>query len=121
MLDKIDSKGIPDGSINGISEENFNKLNDSQKEMVLLGNNEVVSKDKDSGIIGRLVGANTKNASIHIALVISVILLLFLGMDLVHSFMSEQKWNVEMWDKILPIITLVLGYIFGNKGKEDNE
>ena len=38
MADKINNNTVPDGTINGISESSFDKLNDDQKQIVLTGN-----------------------------------------------------------------------------------
>lgn len=117
MADKINKNTVPDGTINGISERSFNKLNDDQKEIVLAGNNDAVNKEKDSGKLGEIFGANVKNASIHIALIICVILLLICGIDLIHSYCPKQELTIEVWNLVFPIITLALGYIFG-KGED---
>lgn len=118
MADKINENALPDGTINGISEQSFNKLSDEQKNIVLAGNNDAIIKDKDSGKMGQILGANTKNASIHIALIICGVLLLFCGIDLIHSFFPKQVLSSEMWNLIFPVVTLALGYIFG---KGENE
>lgn len=113
MTDKINENKIPKETINGISERSFNKLSDEQKKIVLSGNNETQNKDKDSGWFGKIFGANTKNASIHIAFIICCTLLFFCGIDLVHSFMWKDGITQEVWKLIFPVVTLSLGYIFG--------
>lgn len=117
MADTINKNTVPDGTINGISESSFDKLNDDQKQIVLAGNNSVVNKEKDAGKMGKFLGANTKNASIHIALLICIALLILCIIDLLHSYTPEQKLTSEVWNLIFPVITLALGYIFG-KGKD---
>lgn len=117
MGDKINKNTIDANSINGISEKSFNKLSDEQKNIVLSGNNETQNKNKEGGLLGRLLGANTKNASVHIAFVVCFMLLFFCGADLFHSFCENNTLSSEVWDKVFPVITLALGYVFG-KGEE---
>lgn len=117
MADKINKNTLPDGTINGISESSFDKLNDDQKQIVLAGNNDVVNKEKDAGRMGKFLGANTKNASIHITLLICGVLLVLCIIDLFHSYKPEQELTSEVWNLIFPVITLALGYIFG-KGED---
>ena len=100
-------------AINSVPSGIFDSLNDEQKNIVLTGNNINSEKEKDSGIFGKLLGANPKNASIHIALIICILLLLFCCIDLIHSFNSGEKLTEEIWNLIFPVITLSLGYIFG--------
>ncbi len=117
-MDKINENEIQHVAINGISEKSFDKLNDEQKKIVLAGNNETQGKSKDAGRLGEFLGANTQNASVHIALIICGVLLLFCGIDLIHSFFPEQALNFEMWKLIFPVITLALGYVFGKGGSD---
>ena len=117
MADKINNNTVPDGTINGISESSFDKLNDDQKQIVLTGKNNVVNKEKDAGRMGKFFGANTKNASIHITLLICGILLVLCIIDLFHSYKPDQELTSEVWNLIFPVITLALGYIFG-KGED---
>lgn len=117
-MDKINESTVSQDLINGIAEHSFNKLNDEQKNIVLASASLEKQKKQDSGIIGKLIGANTHNASINIALIICCILLVFCEIDLFHSFFPKQEITSEMWNLIFPVVTLALGYIFG-KGKND--
>lgn len=114
---KLNTNTVPADGINGISEKSFNKLNDEQKTIVLNGNNKSRIKDKEAGLLGKLLGSNTKNASIHIALILCVILLVICMVDMGHSFYTNKSITSEIWNLVFPIITLSLGYIFG-KGDE---
>jgi hypothetical protein len=49
---------------------------------------------------------------------ISIVSLFFCGIDLIHSFLSNQTITSEIWNLIFPVITLSLGYIFG-KGESN--
>lgn len=113
MEDKVCEGTLNESGINGISEKSFNRLNDEQKAMVLSGYNDAQIKKKDGGWFGKIFGANTKNASIHIAFVICCVLLVFCGIDLLHSFCGENTITSEIWTLIFPVVTLALGYIFG--------
>lgn len=104
--------------INGVSEAIFNELKDDQRNIVLSGNNDVQNKSKDGGVLGKWLGTNPRNASIHIALILCIILLLFCGLDLIHSFGKGNTINSEIWNSVMPIITLALGYVFG-KGENN--
>lgn len=104
-------------NINGVSNESFDKLNDEQKKIVLNGNNDAIAKDKDAGILGRFLGSNTKNAVIHIALLICIVLLFICFVDMIHAFATNKTITSEIWNLVFPIITLSLGYIFGKSDK----
>lgn len=114
---EVNSSTCSTCSIHGISTESFNKLNDEQKNIVLTGNNETIAKDKDAGVLGHFLGSNTKNAVIHIALLICLILLLICFVDMIHAFLTNKTITSEIWNLVFPIITLSLGYIFGKSDK----
>ena len=111
MADKINKN--TSGTIGGISPREFNKLTDEQKKIAIIGDNKFKTKRQEGGVLGGFFGTNTKNASIHIAFVICIVLLIFCGVDLVHSFLGKNKITSEMWNLIFPVVTLALGYIFG--------
>lgn len=111
MADKINKS--TSGTIGGIHPREFNKLTDEQKKIAIIGDNEFKTKKQEGGVLGEFFGTNIKNASIHIAFVICIVLLIFCGVDLVHSFFGKNKITSEMWNLIFPVVTLALGYIFG--------
>ena len=113
MASKLTENVGEQNYIHGISEKNFAKLSEEQKGIVLAGIADAQNKSQEGGQLGKFLGTNPKNASMHIALILCVILLLYCGFDLFHSFLGENTINKEIWDAILPIITLSLGYIFG--------
>lgn len=117
-MDKINDKALSTNNINGIPEKSFNKLNDEQKNIILTGHNDTNIKEKEGGTLGKFLGTNTKNASIHIAFIISIILVGYCGIDLLHSFCPKVNINIDIWERIIPVITLALGYIFG-KGENN--
>lgn len=111
--DKINKGAIENDSINGIPGKYIDRLNDEQLQMVLDGNNSAEREKRNAGKFGEWLGSNTKNASIHIALIICITLMVFCAIDLIHSFCPEQSLTSEIWQLIFPVITLSLGYIFG--------
>lgn len=117
-MNKINDDVLNPNNINGISEKSFNKLNDEQKNIILTGHNDTNAKEKEGGTLGKFLGTNTKNASIHIAFIISIVLVGDCGIDLLHSFCPKAHVNMDMWERIIPVITLALGYIFG-KGENN--
>ena len=98
-----------------ISQKSFDKLNDEQKNIILNGNNSIHEKEKDSGLIGKFLGSNPKNASIHFSFVICVISLLICLADLIHSFRTSQMITSEVWNFLVPIVSMSIGYIFGKE------
>ena len=63
--------------------------------------------------MGKLFGTKTENVSMHIAFTLCIILLLYCGIDLVGSMIDGRKINSELWNTIIPVVTLALGFIFG--------
>ena len=114
---KLDKSELDNNSINGVPMEAIDKLNDEQLQAVIDGKNAVDRNKLEAGKFGEVLGTNIKNASIHIALIICAVLVIFCGLDLVHSFISKQAVNMDIWNLVLPIVTMSLGYIFG-KGEE---
>ncbi len=112
-VDKISESTIENDSINGIPGKYIDKLNEEQLQTILDGNNDAEKDKRNAGKFGTWLGSNTKNASIHVALIICIIMLLFCAIDLIHSFFPEQTLTSEIWQLIFPIVTLALGYIFG--------
>ncbi len=86
--------------LNALTEENQRAAIDTVKE--------VYSKEKDGGILGKLLGTNRTNLSMHIALIMSVVLILA----------GCYIQNNELWDKITTIVAATLGYIFGATQKD---
>lgn len=110
---KLNTNSVSADDINGIPEKSFNKLNDELKTIVLNGNNNSRIQDKEAGIFGKFLGSNTKNASIHVALILCIILLTICIFDMSHSFFTGKSITSDIWNLVFPIITLSLGYIFG--------
>jgi len=68
-------------------------------------------KRMDLGLTGKVIGSGDQ-AKYSITLIIMLILLMI---GTVNTFMSSSFPAGEFWKMILPIITLGLGYLFGQK------
>lgn len=101
--------------IGGMPSSAFNLLNDGQKEIYLVGYNDIQNKEKEGGFIGRVIGTNTKNATINTAFILIILLLIYCIVDMVGAYCSCKPFNYESFKMVLPVITLALGYVFGKK------
>lgn len=104
-------------SLNGIPVEKLDKFSSSQINELLAGHNKMKSKDKDCGTIGNFIGASPKNAAINIACIVCIGFMLCCLLDVgLVLFEKKESINSEMWKFISPIITMIMGYMFG-RGK----
>ena len=101
--------------INGIDQDVFDKLNDEQKGLILSGHIEAQNKAKEGGWVGKAIGTNVKNASINIAFILILLLLIYCALDMIGRYLSCKEFKYELFEIVLPVITLALGYIFGKK------
>lgn len=79
-------------------------------------NQESKMKNKELGWIGFIFGSS-ENASKNIAAIISLILIIGAMVFTVHIYERGQdnSFIETIWQIILPVVTLSLGYIFGKK------
>lgn len=70
------------------------------------------SMDIESGILGRFFGSKD-NGPINISGFIAVILV---STAVAITFLEPDKIN-SVWGIITPLLTLILGYLFGKKGE----
>lgn len=98
-----------------IGSNGFDKLNDELKGQAISAFLEARadSKDKETGILGKLFGNKSENISLYIAFIISMSLILVGLIYICFSPEYKQNSNLEFWQIIGPIITGALGYIFG--------
>ncbi len=77
---------------------------------------EISMRNMDLGKVGWIFGSSD-NSSKNIAVVICFILLLaIIGMSCWVYWMDKDKsFIASLWQLVLPVITLSLGYIFGKK------
>lgn len=93
----------------------FNLLNDGQKEIYLAGYNDIQNKEKEGGLVGRVIGTSTENATINTASVLIFLLLIYCILDMICAYWRCKPFNYESFKIVLPVVTLALGYIFGKK------
>lgn len=77
---------------------------------------EQTMKNKDLGWIGFIFGT-AENASKNIAALISLILIIgaIIFSCIIYCCGSDNTFIETIWDIVLPVVTLSLGYIFGKK------
>lgn len=77
---------------------------------------EISMRNMDIGKVGRVFGAS-ENSSKNIATVICFILLIaVISMSCWIYYLDKDKsFIANLWQLVLPVITLSLGYIFGKK------
>lgn len=112
MGDKINENVFGEMAIASVAiDDNFNKLSESSQVLIINGINE--NKAKEGGFMGRLFGTRPENVSMHIAFTLCMILLVYCGIDLLGSVFMGRSINFELWNIVIPVITLALGFIFG--------
>lgn len=89
-----------------VGQQNFSKLNPNIQELIIQAAKDI--KQKDGGWLGQVLGTHPTNASLHIGLILSSLLILLIIVDT-----YGKSLNLELVKIILPVITLYLGYIFG--------
>jgi len=65
--------------------------------------------DLESGFLGKFFGAPT-HSPLNIA---GLLILLLVLTGIIMSFIHGMSESINYWSKILPLITLALGYVFG--------
>lgn len=111
-MDKINKNLNSGGSLASlVSPDNFIKLDSDLQSQIIttMGDN----NPQKGGVMGTFLGTDSKNASMHIALILCLLLILLLIIDFIHSYFAAKEINMELVDKIIPIVSLSLGYIFG--------
>lgn len=74
------------------------------------------SKTK-GGLLGRLLGVSTHNASIHVSFIICLLFFLLIVLVLSHSYCTGEDANMDLIGVLVSVVTLGLGYVFG-KGSQ---
>ena len=114
LNDKLNQETISDF----VSPESF--VNLDQKIQTQIINSVQDSKKQEAGLLGKFFGTKPVNIAMNIAFIICAILLLFVGIDFVRACIINQSFSIELFEKVLPVITLSLVYIFG-KAFENNK
>ena len=68
---------------------------------------------KEGGLIGKLIGFNTSNASLNAAYTVILLLFAFLIIETFHAYWICSKVDIDLVKLVVPAISLALGYIFG--------
>lgn len=92
---------------NIISTDNFSNLSTEMQKTVLnsIDNN----KSKEGGLMGKIFGTKKELASMNIAVIICLILF-------ISGFIIKDS---QYWDKVIPIVATMVGYIFGRSERSD--
>ena len=103
-------------SYNGvISSEGFSKLSEENQRIFLEGL--ANSMGKEGGFFGKFFGTKKENASMNIAFVICLLLIILCAIDIIHAVLNDASAYTELTKNVLPVISLSLGFIFG-KGEK---
>jgi hypothetical protein len=112
MGDKLNNFSISEMNVASVAvDENFIKLSEASQNMVIKGITE--NKANEGGLMGKIFGSKPENISMYIAFTLCVVLLLYCGIDLIGATLRGGKINSELWNIIIPVVTLALGFIFG--------
>lgn len=98
-----------------LSSENFLNLDPNLQDKII--NTVYNGREKDGGVVGKFLGNRFSNAAINISFILCALLVLILIIDSIHSYVISQSINMDLVDRIIPVITLSIGYIFG-KGSD---
>lgn len=110
MNDQLNTKN---DSLDNLLNSTSSLLN-SESPSYQLSSNELESKTKDGGLLGKFFGVRTDNASIHIVFVICV-LLFILVVILSLSIKDSSNFRADLIKQLVNVILVSLGYIFGNR------
>ena len=96
------------------SEAFLNLSTDTQNKII---GNMYNDRGKDGGSMGKFLGVNPNNASIHIGFILCILLIIIVVIDFIHSYWVGQNVNLDVISAVIPVITLYFGYIFGKSSK----
>lgn len=112
------SNGFADNSvINAITAENFGTLPKDVQKSIL--DSLEKANQRDGGVLGKFFGNKKEIASMNIAAVICILLILICGLDVVHSILADKELHMDLISTIIPVVSLSLGFIFGKGGKNE--
>lgn len=94
-----------------ISSETFVNLDPNLQDKII--SNAYNDKEKDGGFMGRFLGNRFANAAVNISFILCVLLVLVLIIDSIHPYSINEGINMDLVDRIIPVVTLSIGYIFG--------
>lgn len=111
------NKGLDSDKPVLIDKVDFNTLNPKLQSTIING----IYKDKKGGWVGRFLGTNTANVAMNIAFILCIILLAIVIGDFIRISFNEEGFNYELFESVIPVLTLTLGYIFGKGTNKSNK
>ena len=91
-----------------ISNDKFTDLsNDIQNELL----REIVREQKGGGIVGKIFGNDKELIPLYFAFVICLTLII------IGFFIWQKSGEIQIWTVILPVVTSVIGFMFGKSAK----
>ncbi len=94
-----------------VGSENFLSLDFELQNKII--NSVTEEKVKKGGLMGKLLGTELTNVSMHIALILCGLLVILLGVDFAHAYTTQKDINMDLVRTIIPVVTLSIGYMFG--------
>lgn len=95
----------------------FGMLTENQKNIVLT--NAFPKVETYGGLLSRFLGHRPKNVILNITFLICALLLIFIIVDTVIGYIQNRSVNLELVDRIFPMLTLALGYLFGKNSNNE--
>lgn len=89
---------------------------------VLDSHNELTHKKVEQGFLGRIWGSSKSIPNNLAALLIVVLLVTGVGYTFLNVASPESQSGLsikDLWAIIIPLITLAIGYLFGEKANKD--
>lgn len=71
-----------------------------------------IQMNLEAGYLGKIFGSE-KNAPLNIAGIVSIVLILA---GVLIIYIPGGITCIEYWKTVVPILTMILGYLFGKKG-----
>ena len=101
----------PHSSDLDLSNGGFSKLNaDIQAQIInVIGEN----KEKDGGIIGKILGAKAKNACVNIVFIVCILMFIMIALVFFVSHNDSKEFCLDLIQIFISVISVSLGYIFG--------
>lgn len=111
MSNKVNTNLNTDSITALVESDNFLSLDSNlQNKIIDAVHND---KEKDGGIMGKLLGSRLANLAIHAALILCLALIVVLVVDNLHSYCIGEGVNMDLAGVIIPVVSLSIGYIFG--------
>lgn len=92
------------------SVDSFSKLDINMQSKII----DIASSKSTEGILDKFFGTDRKRNATYVSMIIILVLILY---GSVVSFNLPSDYSNEIWKMIIPIITLSIGYVFGNDDK----